>query len=130
MRSSTSAAAERRADEATRDAVSWLKCEFMQDKVGERFAGIVSGVAEFGVFVELEQIFVEGLVHVTELPGDYYQYDPARHALRGRASGKEFGIGQAVEVLVTRVNLDERKIDFKLLDVAHGGPRRAKRKRR
>ncbi len=121
---------ERRADEATRDAVSWLKCEFMQDKVGERFDGIVSGVAEFGVFVELEQIFVEGLVHVTELPGDYYQYDPARHALRGRASGREFSIGQAVEVLVTRVNLDERKIDFKLLDGGRGEPRRAKRKRR
>ena len=121
---------ERRADEATRDAVSWLKCEFMQDKVGERFAGIVSGVAEFGVFVELDQIFVEGLVHVSELPGDYYQYDPARHALRGRASGREFGIGQEVEVLVTRVNLDERKIDFKLVDGVRSEPRRARRKRR
>lgn len=121
---------ERRADEATRDAVSWLKCEFMQDKVGERFRGIVSGVAEFGVFVELDQIFVEGLVHVTELPGDYYQFDAARHALRGRASGREFGIGQEVEVLVTRVNLDERKIDFKLIDEARAEPRRARRKRR
>ncbi len=121
---------ERRADEATRDAVSWLKCEFMQDKVGERFSGIVSGVAEFGVFVELDQIFVEGLVHVSELPGDYYQYDAARHALRGRASGREFGIGQEVEVLVTRVNLDERKIDFKLADEVRNEPRRARRKRR
>ena len=121
---------ERRADEATRDAVSWLKCEFMQDKVGERFSGIVAGVAEFGVFVELDQIFVEGLVHVSELPGDYYQYDAARHALRGRASGREFSIGQEVEVLVTRVNLDERKIDFKLAEQARVEPRRARRKRR
>lgn len=120
---------ERRADEATRDAVSWLKCEFMQDKVGERFSGIVAGVAEFGVFVELDQIFVEGLVHVSELPGDYYQYDAARHALRGRASGREFSIGQEVEVLVTRVNLDERKIDFKLAEQARVEPRRARRKR-
>ncbi len=121
---------ERRADEATRDAVSWLKCEFMQDKVGDQFAGIVSGVAEFGVFVELDQIFVEGLVHVTELPGDYYQYDAARHALRGRASGREFSIGQAVLVRVTRVNLDERKIDFRLVDEGRGEARRARRKRR
>lgn len=121
---------ERRADEASRDAVSWLKCEFMQDKVGERFRGIVSGVAEFGVFVELEQIFVEGLVHVTELPGDYYQYDAARHALRGRASGRQFSIGQEVDVLVARVNLDERKIDFKLAEPARLAARRARRQRR
>ena len=120
---------ERRADEATRDAVSWLKCEFMQDKVGQHFGGIVAGVAEFGVFVELDEIFVEGLVHVTELPGDYYQYDAVRHALRGRASGREFSIGQSLEVMVARVDLDQRKIDFKLV-AAQDKPKRAKRKRR
>ncbi|MBX9609064.1 MAG: ribonuclease R [Gammaproteobacteria bacterium] len=121
--------AERRADEATRDAVAWLKCEFMQDKVGECFGGIVSGVAEFGVFVELDDIFVEGLVHVTALPDDYYQYDAVRHALRGRAGGRQFSIGQAVEVQVTRVDLDERKIDFRLVEQSRSRPRRKGRRR-
>ena len=124
---SQSSLCERRADEATRDAVSWLKCEFMQDKIGEQFSGIVAGVAEFGVFVELDQIFVEGLVHVTELPGDYYQYDAARHVLRGRASGREFRIGEALDIVVARVNLDERKIDFSL--ATKPGPREYERPR-
>ncbi|MGR8919038.1 MAG: ribonuclease R [Gammaproteobacteria bacterium] len=116
---------ERRADEATREAVAWLKCEFMLDKVGERFPGIVSGVAEFGVFVELDEIFVEGLVHVTELPGDYYQFDAARHVLRGRSHGGEYRIGEPIEVTVARVDLEERKIDF---SVAAGSPRRRRRR--
>ncbi|MEQ8663796.1 MAG: ribonuclease R [Gammaproteobacteria bacterium] len=107
---------ERRADEATRDAVAWLKCEFMLDKVGERFPGIIAGVAEFGIFVELDDIFVEGLVHVSALPGDYYHYDAVGHVLRGRAHHREFRIGQAVEVQVARVDLDERKIDFLLAE--------------
>lgn len=104
---------ERRADEATRDAVNWLKCEFMLDKVGERFGGLITGVAEFGIFVELNDIFVEGLVHVSELPDDYYQFDASRHALTGRAGGQRYRIGDPVEVIVSRVDLDERKIDFK-----------------
>lgn len=118
---------ERRADEATREAVAWLKCEFMLDKLGERFTGIVSGVAEFGIFVELDGIFVEGLIHVTALPGDYYHFDPVHHALTGRASGRTFSIGQAVEVKVARVDLDERKIDFEL---AGDAPKRRKGGRR
>lgn len=121
---------ERRAEEATRDAVAWLKCEFMLEKVGERFAGIVSGVAEFGVFVELDDIFVEGLVHVTSLPGDYYLYDAAHHMLTGRASGREYRIGQPLEVMVARVDLDERKIDFELAGVAASGRGRRGRRRR
>ena len=127
---SQSSLCERRADEATRDAVSWLKCEFMQDKIGEQFSGIVAGVAEFGVFVELDQIFVEGLVHVTELPGDYYQYDAARHVLRGRASGREFRIGEALDIVVARVNLDERKIDFSLATKTGPSERERPRSRR
>jgi ribonuclease R len=105
---------ERRADEATRDVVAWLKCEFMQEKVGETFSGIVAGVAEFGIFVELDDIFVEGLVHVSELPGDYYQYDAVQHTLRGRSHGQTYRIGQTVAVHVARVDLDQRKIDFML----------------
>ena len=118
---------ERRADEATREAVAWLKCEFMLDKVGNRYHGIISGVAEFGVFIELDDIFVEGLVHVTELPGDYYQYDAAGHVLRGRGQRREFRIGQALEVVVARVDLDNRKIDFTL---AGGGPEAGRKRGR
>jgi len=121
---------ERRADEATRDAVAWLKCEFMLDKVGERYTGIVSGVAEFGLFVELDGIFVEGLVHVTELPGDYYHYDAVRHTLRGRASGRSFRLAQAVEVVVARVDLDQRKIDFRLDEPEAQRARGARSRRR
>ncbi|MEX2479246.1 MAG: ribonuclease R [Gammaproteobacteria bacterium] len=122
---------ERRADEATRDAVAWLKCEFMQDKVGEEFPGIIAGVAEFGIFVELDDIFVEGLVHVTELPGDYYQYDAVQHVLRGRARGLEYHIGKAVTVRVARVDLEQRKIDFMLVVPApKTSEKKTKRKRR
>ncbi|MGE0483403.1 MAG: ribonuclease R [Gammaproteobacteria bacterium] len=120
---------ERRADDASRDVIAWLKCEFMQERIGETFPGIISGVAEFGVFVELDDIFVEGLVHVTELPGDYYLYDAARHVLRGRASHREFRLGQAVDVRLARVDLDERKIDFTLADAAVERGRRGRRRR-
>ena len=116
---------ERRAEEATREAVAWLKCEYMLDKVGERFAGIVSAVLEFGIFVELEEIFIEGLVHVTALPADYYHYDAVHHTLSGRSTGAAFGIGQVVEIIVQRVDLDQRKLDFAL--VAPPAPRRRKR---
>lgn len=122
---------ERRADEATREAVSWLKCEFMLDKVGDVFSGIIAGVAEFGAFVELDDIFVEGLVHVTELPGDYYQFDAARHILRGRAHKAEYRIGDPIRVRVARVDLDERKIDFTLVqDAAPRGAKRSAGRRR
>ncbi len=105
---------ERRADEATRDVVNWLKCEFMQDRVGETFAGVITAVTGFGLFVELTDIYVEGLVHVTALPGDYYHFDPVHHRLSGERSGRSFPSGDSVEVKVMRVDLDERKIDFEL----------------
>ncbi|HMM76813.1 MAG TPA: ribonuclease R [Gammaproteobacteria bacterium] len=114
---------ERRADEATREAVAWLKCEYMLDKVGERFAGIVSSVTSFGLFVQLDESFVEGLVHVTALPDDYYQFDAVGHRLFGKRSKREFRVGQRVEVTVLRVNLDERQIDF-ALNVDGGRKRR------
>ncbi|MCU0806798.1 MAG: ribonuclease R [Candidatus Contendobacter sp.] len=103
---------ERRADEAVRDAVEWLKCEFMLDKVGQVFDGIITGVAGFGLFVELRGVFVEGLAHVTSLRNDYYQFDPVGHRLHGERSGQVYRLGDRLTVRVVRVDLDERKIDF------------------
>jgi ribonuclease R len=106
---------ERRADEATRDVTNWLKCEFMKDRVGETFPGVITAVTGFGLFVELTDIYVEGLVHVTAMPGDYYHFDPLHHRLSGERSGRSFRLGDSVEVRVMRVDLDERKIDFELI---------------
>lgn len=105
---------ERRADEATRDVLYWLKCEYMLDKVGESFDGIISGVTGFGVFVQLKDIYVEGLLHISELAGDYYQFDAKSHRLVGRLTGKVYQLGMPIKVLVDRVDLGERKIDFSL----------------
>ncbi|WP_220814628.1 ribonuclease R [Pseudomonas paralcaligenes] len=125
---------ERRADEATRDVVNWLKCEFMQDRVGETFEGVITAVTGFGIFVELRDIYVEGLVHVTALPGDYYHFDPVHHRLAGERSGRSFRLGDSVEVKVMRVDLDERKIEFELsegrADKAPAGRGRAGESRR
>jgi ribonuclease R len=115
---------ERRADEATREAVAWLKCEFMLEKVGKSFEGTISNVTSFGMFVQLSDIFVEGLVHVTALPDDYYQFDPTGHRLRGRRTHREFRIGQQVRVTVMRVSLDDRQIDFALAAEAPAAKRR------
>ena len=106
---------ERRADEATRDAVAWLKCEYMLDKVGQEFDGLVSAVTSFGLFIELAGVHVEGLVHITALPGDYYRFDPAHHRLDGERTGRRFRLGMPLRVKVVAVNLDERKIDFELV---------------
>lgn len=103
---------ERRADEAVRDALEWLKCEFMLDKIGQVFDGIITGVASFGLFVELRGVFVEGLVHVTSLRNDYYHFDPVGHRLHGERSGQVYRLGDRLTVRVVRVDLDERKIDF------------------
>ena len=123
---------ERRADEATRDAVSWLKAEFMQDRVGEVFDGTVSGVTAFGLFVTLDRIFVEGLVHVSVLGHDYFHFDPRHHRLEGEHSGHAFRLGDRIRVRVARVDLDERKIDFEPLTPVAGraGDRRKVRRGR
>lgn len=105
---------ERRADDATRDVVSWLKCEYLQDRVGEVFPGVVASVTSFGLFVELSDLYVEGLIHVTSLPEDYYHHDPAQHRLVGERTRKTFTLGDSLQVRVVRVNLDERKVDFEL----------------
>ena len=103
---------ERRADRATRDAIDRLKCEYMLHKVGQTFNGRIMDVTGFGVFVELDKIYVEGLVHVTALENDYYHYDPVHHLLRGKRGGRIYRLGDPLRVVVTRVDLNERKIDF------------------
>lgn len=122
--------AERRADEATRDAVEWLKCEFMLDKVGEAFDGIITAVTSFGLFVELREVFVEGLVHVTALLNDYYHFDPTGHRLRGERSGQVYRLGDPLRVRVVRVDLDERKIDFEPVSPVSRDTGKRGRKRR
>lgn len=107
---------ERRADEATRDAVDWLKCEYMLDKIGSEFDGIISSVTNFGIFVELSEIYVEGLIHVTALRQDYYHFDAVHHRMIGERTNKIYRLGDPVRVVVARVDLDERKIDFELTD--------------
>jgi ribonuclease R len=120
---------ERRADEATRDAESWLKCEYMTDKIGEEFDGTISGVNSFGVFVELDDIYVDGLVHITALDNDYYHFDPVGHRLTGERTGMVYRLGDRLRVQLVAVNLDERKIDFVLAQPqAQTGRRKRKRK--
>jgi len=106
---------ERRADDATRDVVDWLKCEYMLDKIGATYPGIISGVTGFGVFVELHDIYVEGLVHVTSLQNDYYHFDPVKHCLVGKRTNTAYCLGDAVMIKVARVDLDNKKIDFELI---------------
>jgi ribonuclease R len=105
---------ERRADEATRDVVSWLKCEYLRDQVGAIYDGHVSAVTSFGLFVELNELYVEGLIHITSLPHDYYRFEPAQQRLVGERTRKVFGLGDGLVVRVVRVDLDNRKIDFEL----------------
>ena len=105
---------ERRADEATRDVVSWLKCEYLRDQVGAIYDGHVSSVTSFGLFVELNDLYVEGLVHITSLPHDYYRYDPAQQRLVGERTRRVFGLGDELVVRVVGVDLDNRKIDFEI----------------
>ncbi len=121
---------ERRADEATREAVEWLKCEFMLDKVGLTYAGTVNAATAFGLFVGLREVFVEGLVHITALPNDYYHFDPVGQRLQGERSGRVYRLGDSINVRVVRVNPDERKIDFEVVEAKRGDNGRAGGKRR
>ena len=106
---------ERRADEASRDVEAWLKCKYMRDYLGEEFAGTVSAVTSFGLFVTLDAMYVEGLVHISELGGDYFRFDEMRQELRGERSGQRYSIGTRLQVQVGRVDLDARRIDFRLV---------------
>jgi ribonuclease R len=105
---------ERRADDATREVIDWLKCEFMMDKVGEEFDAVITNVTGFGFFVELKDVYVEGLVHISTLPNDYYQFEATKQALLGERSGRTFRLSDQVRIRVVRVDLDQRQIDFML----------------
>jgi ribonuclease R len=106
---------ERRADEASRDVEAWLKCKYMREHLGEEYSGVVTAATGFGIFVTLDQMYVEGLVHITELGGEYFKFDEARQELRGERTGIRYAIGTRVRVQVSRVDLDGRKIDFRLV---------------
>jgi ribonuclease R len=118
---------ERRADDATREVEAWLKCEYLQEHVGDEFDGVIAAVTSFGLFVELVDLYIEGLVHVTALPGDYYNFDHSRQRLTGERTGRSFQLGGKVRVQVARVDLDDRKIDLDLVEAAL--PRKAKGKK-
>ncbi|MCP5264797.1 MAG: ribonuclease R [Burkholderiaceae bacterium] len=118
-------AGERRADDASRDVQAWLKCQFMRDRVGDQFAGRITGVAPFGVFVTLDSLYVEGLVHVSELGGEYFQYNDAGHELRGERTGIRFRLTDPIEVQVSRVDLEARRIDFRLVPRSPPASRKA-----
>ena len=107
---------ERRADEATRDVVAFLKCYFMQDRVGEEFIGSVSSVVPFGLFIALDDVFIEGLLHISDLGSDYFHYDETRHALMGERTAKQFRLSDRVKVQLVRVDMATNKIDFRLIE--------------
>ena len=109
---------ERRADEASRDVEAWLKCKYMREHLGEEFSGLVTSATSFGIFVTLDTLYVEGLVHITELGGEYFRFDEARQELRGERTGIRYAIGTRVQIQVSRVDLDGRKIDFRLVNPA------------
>ncbi|MDO9567852.1 MAG: ribonuclease R [Hydrogenophaga sp.] len=118
---------ERRADEASRDVEAWLKCKYMREHLGEEFSGVVTSVTSFGLFVTLDAMYVEGLVHITELGGEYFRFDEARQELRGERTGIRYALGSRVQVQVSRVDLDGRRIDFRLVNDNDGMALRAMR---
>ena len=107
---------ERRADEATRDVSNWLKCYYMRDRIGEEFAGTIAAVVPFGVFVALDSVYVEGLVHVSELGEDYFQYDSVKRQMLGERTGKRYRLGDRLQVRLVRADLESGRIDFVLSD--------------
>lgn len=111
---------ERRADAATYDVIDWLKCEYIQQHIGEEYTGTVSSITSFGLFVELDDVYVEGLVHVTALHNDYYHYDATSHSLTGERTGYQYQMGDKVQVVVARVDLDDKKIDLQLTGTQKG----------
>ena len=114
---------ERRADDATREVADWLKCEYMQDHVGAEFSGVISSVTGFGLFVRLDDLFIDGLVHISTLDNDYYQFDAAKQRLIGENSGMIYRLGDKVKIRVVAVHLEQKMVDFSLVESARK-PRR------
>ncbi|MCL2022155.1 MAG: ribonuclease R [Betaproteobacteria bacterium] len=123
--------AERRADEATRDVVAWLKCYYMKERLGECFAGVISAVTAFGIFVALDEVYVEGLVHVSDLGEDYFRFDPIKHRMQGERTGVSFRLGDRVRVRLVKADLESKRIDFVLapLDTKRITSRKSGRKK-
>ncbi|ANS84285.1 ribonuclease R [Vibrio scophthalmi] len=109
---------ERRADDATREVSDWLKCEYMQDHVGDELEGVIANVTSFGFFVRLTELHIDGLVHISSLANDYYHFDPVGQRLIGESFGAIYRLGDAVKVKVQAVNLDDRQIDFALVETS------------
>ena len=109
---------ERRADDATREVADWLKCEYMQDHVGAEFSGVISSVTGFGLFVRLDDLFIDGLVHISTLDNDYYQFDAAKQRLIGENSGMIYRLGDKVKIRVVAVHLEQKMVDFSLVESA------------
>ena len=103
---------ERRADDASRDVEQWLKCEYMRDKVGDTFNGVISGVAGFGIFIELTDVFVEGMIAMRDMKDDYYIFDDVHHQLKGERTGRTFQLGDTIKIQVASVSLDDRQMVF------------------
>src|SRR5688572_21187946 len=108
---------ERRASDAERELIEWKKVRFMADKLGESFAGYITGVQAFGLFIELQEVYVQGLVHVSSMTDDYYRFDERGHTLKGENTAKVYRLGDKVEVQLARVDLERRQLDFVLKDV-------------
>lgn len=104
---------ERRAEEATRDVEAWLKCEYMEGHVGDEFDGVITGVTNFGLFVQITELLIDGLVHVTSLANDYYHYEADSQQLVGERSGMKYRLGEAMRIKVQRVDMETRRIDFR-----------------
>jgi len=129
---SVCSAHERRAEDATREVEAWLKCQYMEGKVGEQYPGVVTGVTSFGAFVQIPELQIDGLVHVTSLASDYYQFDPGSQALIGERTGKRYRLGDRLDIVVAKVDLETKRIDFHLVEEGRGGqsPRGKKKRRR
>lgn len=119
---------ERRAEDATREVEAWLKCQFMEGRVGQQFPAVITGVTNFGAFVQIPELQIDGLVHVTSLGSDYFVFDAASQSLIGERSGRRYTLGDALDVIVARVDMETRRIDFHLADEP-GRERRTRRKR-
>ena len=123
-----SSAHARRAEDATREVEAWLKCQYMSDKIGEEYDGVITGVTNFGVFVQLADIQIDGLVHVTSLLNDYYHFEANEMSLVGERTGNRYGLGDKLRVRVARVDLESKRIDFRLS--GQGEQSRGRRSRR
>ena len=117
---------ERRAEDATREVEAWLKCQYMEQRIGQEYPGVITGVTNFGVFVQIPDLQIDGLVHVTALGSDYFEFDAGSQSLVGERTGQRYRLGDALDIVVARVDLETRRIDFQLVEEqdARGGRRK------